>query len=60
MKVISFGDCMAGLNLVICYIANLFDADSKIVVLNNKDFNILYGLYISAGYNTINVYAHYG
>jgi hypothetical protein len=27
---------MAGLNLVICYIANLFfDADSKIVVLNN-------------------------
>jgi hypothetical protein len=37
------------------------DADSKIVVLNNKDFNkILYGLYISAGYNTINVYAHYG
>jgi hypothetical protein len=37
------------------------DAESKIVVLNNKDFNkILYGLYISAGYNTINVYAHYG
>lgn len=37
------------------------DSDSKIVVLNNKDFNkILYGLYISAGYNTINVYAHYG
>lgn len=37
------------------------DAESKIVVLNNKDFNkFLYGLYISAGYNTINVYAHYG
>ncbi|EIA09704.1 porin family protein [Flavobacterium frigoris] len=37
------------------------DASSKIVVLNNKDFNkVLYGLYISAGYNTINVYAHYG
>jgi hypothetical protein len=37
------------------------DADSKIVVLNNRDFNkLLYGLYISAGYNTINVYAHYG
>jgi hypothetical protein len=37
------------------------DPESKIVVLNNKDFNkILYGLYISAGYNTINVYAHYG
>lgn len=37
------------------------DADSKVVVLNNKDFNkLLYGLYVSAGYNTINVYAHYG
>jgi hypothetical protein len=37
------------------------DSESKIVVLNNKDFNkVLYGLYISAGYNTINVYAHYG
>lgn len=37
------------------------DADNKIVVLNNKDFNkLLYGLYVSAGYNTINVYAHYG
>jgi hypothetical protein len=37
------------------------DTESKIVVLNNKDFNkVLYGLYISAGYNTINVYAHYG
>lgn len=37
------------------------DADNKIVVVNNKDFNkFLYGLYISAGYNTINVYAHYG
>jgi hypothetical protein len=62
MKVISFGDCMAGLNLVMLYSKSVFtDADSKIVVLNNKDFNkILYGLYISAGYNTINVYAHYG
>jgi hypothetical protein len=59
MKVISFGDCMAGLNLVICIYKSVF-TDSKIVVLNNKDFNkILYGLYISAGYNTINVYAHY-
>jgi hypothetical protein len=37
------------------------DTESKIVVLNNKDFNkVLYGLYISAGYNTINVYAQYG
>jgi hypothetical protein len=37
------------------------NAENKIVVSNNKDFNkFLYGLYISAGYNTINVYAHYG
>jgi hypothetical protein len=37
------------------------DAESKIVVLNNKDFNkVQYGLYLSAGYNTINIYAHYG
>jgi hypothetical protein len=37
------------------------DAERKIVVSNNKDFNkVLYGLYLSAGYNTINVYAHYG
>lgn len=37
------------------------DTESKIVVLNNKDFNkILYGIYMSVGYNTINVYVHYG
>ncbi len=37
------------------------DAQNKIVVVNNKDFNkLLYGIYLSAGYNTINVYAHYG
>jgi hypothetical protein len=36
-------------------------SQSKIVVLNNNDFNkFLYGVYISAGYNTINVYAYYG
>jgi hypothetical protein len=60
MKVISFGDCGGFKFSYLLYSKSVFDADSKIVVLNNKDFNkILYGLYISAGYNTINVYAHY-
>ncbi|TRX01264.1 PorT family protein [Flavobacterium gawalongense] len=37
------------------------DAQGKIVVSSNKDFNkLLYGVYISSGYNTINVYAYYG
>ena len=37
------------------------DAQGKIVVANNKDFNkFQYGTYISVGYNTINVYAYYG
>ena len=37
------------------------DAQGKIVVTNNKDFDkFQYGTYISAGYNTINVYAYYG
>lgn len=37
------------------------DAQGKIIVTNNGDFNkLLYGAYISAGYNTINVYAYYG
>ncbi|WP_310381703.1 porin family protein [Flavobacterium sp.] len=37
------------------------DGNNKIVVSNNKDFNkILYGVYVSAGYNTWNVYAYYG
>lgn len=37
------------------------DAQGKIVVSNNNDFNkFLYGAYISSGYNTINVYAYYG
>lgn len=37
------------------------DDQSKIVVTNNNDFNkFQYGTYISAGYNTINVYAYYG
>ncbi|MFA9188966.1 porin family protein [Flavobacterium sp. FBOR7N2.3] len=35
--------------------------DGKTVITNNKDFNkFLYGLYLSAGYNTLNVYAYYG
>lgn len=37
------------------------DSNGKISVSNNKDFNkFLYGLYLSSGYNTINVYAYYG
>jgi hypothetical protein len=37
------------------------DDQGKIIVTSNKDFNkLLYGAYISAGYNTINVYAYYG
>lgn len=37
------------------------DGQVKIVVTNNKDFNkFLYGAYLSAGYNTINIYAYYG
>lgn len=34
---------------------------TKVIISNNKDFNdLLYGAYISAGYNTINLYAYYG
>jgi hypothetical protein len=37
------------------------DANGKIVVTNNDDFNkFQYGTYISAGYNSINVFAYYG
>jgi hypothetical protein len=37
------------------------DDQTKIIINNNKDFNdFLYGAYISAGYNTINLYAYYG
>jgi hypothetical protein len=37
------------------------DAQGKVVVTNNNDFNKLqYGAYISSGYNSINVYAYYG
>lgn len=37
------------------------DGDGKITIVSNKDFNkLLYGLYVSSGYNTINVYAYYG
>lgn len=37
------------------------DTQGKIVVTNNKDFNkFQYGAYLSAGYNSINVYAYYG
>ncbi|MEZ7499655.1 porin family protein [Flavobacterium sp. Arc3] len=37
------------------------DAENKVTITNNKDFNkLLYGIYLSGGYNTINVYAYYG
>ncbi|MEL1242312.1 porin family protein [Flavobacterium flavipallidum] len=35
--------------------------EGQTVITNNNDFNkLLYGLYLSAGYNTLNVYAYYG
>jgi hypothetical protein len=35
--------------------------DGSVIVTGNNDFNkIQYGTYISAGYNTINLYAYYG
>jgi Outer membrane protein beta-barrel domain len=37
------------------------DSSGTIVVTNNKDFNkFQYGTYISAGYNSINIFAYYG
>lgn len=37
------------------------DSQGKIVITNNADFNkFLYGVYLSTGFNTINVYAYYG
>lgn len=37
------------------------DANGKIIVSNNKDFNkFQYGTYISGGYNSINIFACYG
>lgn len=37
------------------------DDQGKLAITNNKDLNkLLYGLYLSTGYNTINVYAYYG
>lgn len=37
------------------------DAQGKIVVANNKDFEkFQYGAYIASGYNSINVYVYYG
>lgn len=37
------------------------DDQTKVIIKNNKDFNdFLYGAYISAGYNTVNLYAYYG
>lgn len=36
-------------------------ADGNIILKGNSDFNkIQYGAYVSAGYNTINLYAYYG
>lgn len=41
---------------------SIFDSSQgKIVIKSNNDFNkFLYGIYISSGYNTWNVYAYYG
>lgn len=37
------------------------DSQNKIIVSDNPDFRKLnYGVYLSAGYNTINVYGYYG
>jgi hypothetical protein len=46
----------------VLYNKSLFtDDQSKVVITNNKDFNtFLYGLYLSLGYNTVNVYGYYG
>jgi hypothetical protein len=39
----------------------LKDAQGKIAVTSNDDFNkLIYGAYISSGYNSVNVYAYYG
>lgn len=39
----------------------LENSEGRTVITNNADFNkLLYGLYLSAGYNTLNVYAYYG
>ncbi len=36
-------------------------AGTKTIITNNSDFNdFLYGVYLSGGYNTINLYAYYG
>ena len=44
------------------YDNSIFDGSGgKVTVTGNTDFNkIQYGTYISAGYNTINLYAYYG
>jgi hypothetical protein len=46
----------------VLYNKSLFtDDQSKVVITSNKDFNtFLYGLYLSLGYNTVNVYGYYG
>jgi len=39
----------------------LENSQGKTMIVNNADFNkFLYGLYLSAGYNTFNVYTYYG
>jgi hypothetical protein len=44
------------------YDKSVYDgSQGKIVITNNKDFNnFQYGVYLSSGYNSINVYAYYG
>jgi hypothetical protein len=53
---------MEGKFSYVVYNKSQFSDDlSKVEITNNMDFNkFLYGLYLSAGYNTVNVYTYYG
>ena len=44
------------------YDRNVYDATlANIIIRNNTDLNKLgYGVYLASGYNTFNVYVHYG
>ena len=43
------------------YDKSVLKAATKTIITNNSDFNdFLYGVYLSGGYNTINLYAYYG
>ena len=46
----------------VLYDKSIFNSNTgKVLITGNKDFNkFQYGPYVSLGYNTINLYAHYG